>query len=382
MISPSLFTDSVESFRRNVGSLRNSICLDRGAVIASMWSADGLKPGIPAMQFASAAKGTPVRRRRGRGFTLIELLVVIAIIALLVALLLPAVQRAREAARRTECINNMHQLELAAHNYLDTHRCFPSGYLEGDPNFAQCDYSIDLTQTVRVPIALDLDAPQPPPGADPPQVLLNEWALSPYWGWHSLILPYIDQTTVSLNFEIPKNDPYNWDRIRTPIETFVCPSVGYLTGGGSLSGLGFTTYRGCMGWWPSLDVDGEPNEPQNNGIFFRNSAVTDSQITDGFTNTIMFGETPFGGFWPDAYACCARARDDQPNFDAYWFTPGDPDCPDPTDVHYFGFGGPHEDACVFAFADGHAQTVSKNIDTNVFRALCTRNGGENISTEF
>lgn len=334
------------------------------------------------MQLANAADlRTLSRRRPGRGFTLIELLVVIAIIGILIALLLPAVQRARESARRTQCINYIRQIDLAAHNYVDSHRCFPSGFLEGDPAFAQCDYPIDFNSSIVVPIAPALNSPPPVPGAPPPEVLLTEWALSPYWGWHSLLLPQMDEVTIDLEFNAPKNDPYNWDRIQTSIESYVCPSNAAASGGRP-SGLGWTTYRGCMGWWPTLDVNGDPNEPQNNGIFFRNSAVGFNDIIDGTTTTIMFGETPFGGFWGDSYACCARARDDQPNFDAYWSVPNDPNCPaDLPEVQFFGFGGPHVDVCIFAFADGHAQTVSKNIDTDVFRALCTRNGRENISED-
>ena len=85
---------------------------------------------------ATARKG---RRTRRRGFTLIELLVVIAIIGLLVSMLMPAVQKAREAARRSSCINNMRQLGIAAHNYLSSHRVFPSGFIQTP---AACDYPI------------------------------------------------------------------------------------------------------------------------------------------------------------------------------------------------------------------------------------------------
>src|SRR5262245_40311422 len=80
------------------------------------------------------------QRHRHSGFTLIELLVVMAIIAILAALLLPAVQMAREAARRKECMNNMHQMNVAAHQYLDTFHCFPSGWI-CDPNTQSCDFA-------------------------------------------------------------------------------------------------------------------------------------------------------------------------------------------------------------------------------------------------
>src|SRR5579863_5328101 len=106
---------------------------------------------------------------RKKGFTLIELLVVIAIIAILVSLLLPAVQQAREAARRVGCRNNLKQIGLALHNYHETHSAFPPGYIAAVP------YSDGATDT------------------------------TPGWGWAAFILPQIDQANLRslANFNLP-----------------------------------------------------------------------------------------------------------------------------------------------------------------------------------
>jgi prepilin-type N-terminal cleavage/methylation domain-containing protein len=109
--------------------------------------------------------------RRRSGFTLIELLVVIAIIGVLVALLLPAVQQAREAARRTQCRNNLKQIGLAMHNYENVHNCFPPGYMG---TTTDCNM---IRNYVTPPLVTPVNVAQG-------------------WGWGTFILPYIDQTNV------------------------------------------------------------------------------------------------------------------------------------------------------------------------------------------
>lgn len=327
-----------------------------------------------------------------RGFTLIELLVVIAIIGLLVSLLIPAVQRARESARRTSCINNMKQLGIASHNYLDSHRKFPSGWLT-NPNLPLCDINVTpFTEPMVVPLR------------NQQQAVINDWAMGPYWDWHALLLSYMDQTTVNIDYNLYKTAPQNWSMVQIPLPSYMCPSATFPSA--RPGNLGYSSYRGVMGSWLDATQNVQPsqgggqggggNPPPvvqainassvstiNNGIFFENSSIDDRSITDGMSNTLMFGESLMGGFWGDNYGCCARLSDSRPEFDAYWSTPTSQSCPQPpTTRHFFGFGSQHGTVSVFTLADGSTRTIDKNVDRNTLWALCSRNGREAISTEF
>jgi prepilin-type N-terminal cleavage/methylation domain-containing protein/prepilin-type processing-associated H-X9-DG protein len=222
---------------------------------------------------------SPVYRERSRGFTLIELLVVIAIIAVLIALLLPAVQQAREAARMTQCRNNLKQLGLAFHNYHDSNRVFMFGGNKPSPD------------------------------------------VSYFLGWAPRVFPYFDQATRSNAMDglypnyISSRSPYRLhDRqdplFTTPIPTFVCPSsplggtasdhvvsanfpfafqqgaLHYRANGGSGDGPLVGTQAGA-----AYSVD---------GIIYPTSATRMGDITDGTSNTILLGEISSTDGWSTA----------------------------------------------------------------------------------
>ena len=324
-----------------------------------------------------------------RGFTLIELLVVIAIIGILIALLMPAVQRARESARRTQCINNLKQIVLAAHNYHDSHKSFPSGWLEDQ---YECDYRLHNAQTAATPVTVPIINRQTQMMQT---VTLTEWDMGSYWSWHALLLPEIAQLTVNLNFKFTKYEPNNWTGIQIPIDTY--PSTSLPTT--RWHNLGYTTYRGVMGYWQSsdpnekfyVDPNADPYVPLNNGMFFRNSAISFRDVTDGESSTLMFGDTPFGGFWGDNYSCCARLREDRENFDDYWQDPPADmmTCPNGNELNeplvgpqFFGFGSSHGEVSIFSLVDGSTRSISKTIDTDLLRALFTRNGADRVTDTF
>src|SRR5271155_4615272 len=133
-------------------------------------------------------RSSSARTNQRRGFTLIELLVVISIIGVLIALLLPAVQAAREAARRTQCVNNLKQLGLALHSYESASRSFPPGYVS---NF---DASGNDT--------------------------------GPGWGWPAMLLPQIEQKPLfdGVNFNMPIDDLSNPTTRLMWLTVFLCPS--------------------------------------------------------------------------------------------------------------------------------------------------------------
>ena len=217
--------------------------------------------------------------RNRRGFTLIELLVVIAIIAILISLLLPAVQQAREAARRTQCKNNLKQIGLALHNYHDVHLIFPQGAI------------LDKSE---------LDAGNPD--------WVNHPSVNSLWGWGTMIMPFMDQGNwfEALNvgpstFQECANDVVGGRRalIEKPMSMWQCPSDPHgpinrnrpfvvNATDGLCNGMVLTqelfaaksNYVGCNG------------HNNNDGIFDSgsNRRIRIRDITDGTSNTQMVGE--------------------------------------------------------------------------------------------
>jgi prepilin-type processing-associated H-X9-DG protein len=285
-------------------------------------------------------------------FTLIELIVVVAIIFVLIGLLLPAVQKVREAASRTRCNNNLKQLVLAAHHYHGVHQAFPPGYVS------------NVT----------------PNGDD----------TGPGWGWAAQLLPQIEQGTLanSIRFDLPIEDALNAVSRKTTISTLICPSdditpawiaarydpAGTLVN--SIAEVASANYAGVFGTGEP-GVDGE-------GVFFRNSKISFGDITDGTSHTLLIGErsvrlgpttwvgsvtgatiyAPQTGPQVEDAAGMVLGQANHP--------PGSPNC------ELNEFASRHSGGANFAFADGHVAFMTSTISQAVFHALATRAGGETV----
>jgi prepilin-type N-terminal cleavage/methylation domain-containing protein/prepilin-type processing-associated H-X9-DG protein len=328
---------------------------------------------------------------RRPGFTLIELLVVIAIIAVLIGLLLPAVQKIREAAARTTCSNNLHQIALAAHNYASAYGVFPPGGLIS-------------------PNSRNKGAPDRPPYwiASPPYA-------GPYTGVLPFLLPYVEQDNVYKQIDpallqfnttagawayntppydsqtpggYPPYDPASADHIGGPnwtgyphiadarIKTFICPADNAQditippTIGGVLDGLvltasggfffdavwdwpnfghemGAANYMGCAGYRGM-----GTNRPDLAGPYYQNSKTKIESIGDGTSNTIAFGETLAGR---------ASSRDFRLSWMGAGSMPTAWGLPTDDGARYWTFSSRHSGVVQFGFCDGSVRPIRKGL---------------------
>ncbi len=285
-----------------------------------------------------------------KGFTLIELLVVIAIIGVLVALLLPAVQQAREAARRSQCKNNLKQIGLALHNYHDTHQAFPPGYL----------YKVGSS---------------------------SENASGFAWG--AMLLPYVDQAPLyaQFNWNVAVWDSANEAPRNRHLSVFLCPSDPVSSG--SYVEMGPTPENYAMGCYvgnfgpPDLDATQE----QRTGMFSRNSKTRSSEVTDGLSNTLMTGERVNGPFrtagahgvhvtYETTWCCAVREWDDASDDHGHMVLFQSGHVPNGALSDDRDVSAPHVGLAQFLLGDGSVRAIGENINFTVYQNLSTRAGGE------
>ncbi|WDI41067.1 DUF1559 family PulG-like putative transporter [Bremerella sp. P1] len=286
-------------------------------------------------------------------FTLVELLVVIAIIGVLIALLLPAVQQAREAARRIQCNNNLKQIALSLHNYHDTFQGMPPVYIYlGDDD--------------------------------------------PVWAWSALLLPFAEQENIfnaltpgQVTLKQAINDPAKLPVLQQTVDFYRCPSDP----APELSTKGTAGEFLARSNYPGVNYTGPRSRMTiGNGIFgVRNLSTRFRDITDGTSNTLMVGEragTLYGSD-PDSYTHWAgfgNGDTDNSSFKGVFEVAGSTGFPinepSTTDWQYRSwFSSHHPGGAQFAMGDGSVQFLPETIDINIYKNLSNMKDG-NVIREY
>ncbi len=296
---------------------------------------------------------------RRHGFTLIELLVVIAIIAVLMALLLPAVQQAREAARRTSCRNNLKQIGLALHNYLDVHRVFPPSSTS----------DVEQGGWISNPVSRHIHS------------------------WASLLLPQLDQGNLfnTIDYNVSSMHPANLPAASTLIAAFRCPSY---TGPDHSQDANYTRFSNryaIQNYVAMAGSDVGHIYGQNSGLFKPDgtmhtlSSNGPRDVTDGLSNTVVIVETREEKMmvWIDGGTAAVVALSyDEANSPSYagakialnfhpYFEYVNP-------RSEYGPSSQHPGGAMHLLGDGSVRFISENIDRRQYVGLATRAGGEVI----
>jgi prepilin-type N-terminal cleavage/methylation domain-containing protein/prepilin-type processing-associated H-X9-DG protein len=307
-----------------------------------------------------------------RGFTLIELLVVIAIIAILIGLLLPAVQKVREAAARIQCANNLKQLALAMHNYHDTRLHFPAGETATNTTF------------------------------------LPQWNEEYYACWVFPILSFIEQKNLSdaldatpdFNARIAggANSLYG-----LKINTLVCPMDTFPQDGRVDRGGGRIDACSSYGtnWGTQLFLNTPSQVLDQDGVFHYNTATRLVDIVDGSSNTLLLGERSHNeprwkyisgtssmavyGRWWTGYIFTGRQPLVEINYRVpSWVETTPPTTAQQNDIfnkRVLSYGSNHSGGCNVAFADGSVRFLPNSMNLVVLQALATKSKSEPVSAD-
>lgn len=336
------------------------------------------------MKFGPRIRRNHSATQRRHGFTLIELLVVIAIIAILIAIILPAVQQAREAARRTQCRNNLKQIGIALHNYHETNRVFPPGWVPA------CD-------------------PGSGTPSDPCGVTSN--VLPSSWAWSVFILPQMDQSPLYKSLLAGAAPPAPVAQASSSgskdvlISAYTCPSDPsediVVWGGttfsssGGVDGYHRMNYPGCAGISGSNDFNNREhsNRPFNGvagvdfrGVFANSSKTRIAHIRDGTSNTFLCGELSAADICRNPKDCptpttvgATWIRADHRPFSSthLWFsvlreTSASPNAKLNSGHYYsvlYGYSSKHPGGAHFLLADGSVRFINSSINRFTYAYL-------------